>query len=75
MFRYSSSEGVSSSAEGTNVPELYLAMIVSSSGMVKGGLAVDDDEDDEDDEDEEDVEEEFVVEFVSEVVSGRHANL
>ena len=73
MFRYSSSEGVSSSAEGTNVPELYLAMIVSSSGMVKGGLAVDDDED-EDDEDE-DVEEEFVVEFVSEVVSGRHANL
>ena len=68
MFRYSSSEGVSSSAEGTNVPELYLAMIVSSSGMVKGGLAVDD-------EDEEDVEEEFVVEFVSEVVSGRHANL
>ena len=70
MFRYSSSEGVSSSAEGTNVPELYLAMIVSSSGMVKGGLAVDDE-----DEEDEDEEEEFVVEFVSEVVSGRHANL
>ena len=70
MLRYSSSEGVSSSAEGTNVPELYLAMIVSSSGMVKGGLAVDDE-----DEEDEDEEEEFVVEFVSEVVSGRHANL
>ena len=70
MLRYSSSDGVSSSAEGTNVPELYLAMIVSSSGMVKGGLAVDDK-----DEEDEDVEEEFVVEFVSEVVSGRHANL
>ena len=70
MLRYSSSDGVSSSAEGTNVPELYLAMIVSSSGMVKGGLAVDDE-----DEEDEDEEEEFVVEFVSEVVSGRHANL
>ena len=71
MLRYSSSDGVSSSAEGTNVPELYLAMIVSSSGMVKGGLAVDDEDEDED----VDEEEEFVVEFVSEVVSGRHANL